>query len=1043
MRMIVSRWKALLKGMTPAYVAFLLCLAVLPLAMYATLLQHSQHQALREAQEFSRVISIVRSYYARNVTGRILAHKGAVSVTEDYAQTPGGIPIPATLSIELGDAINRSASDLGFSFAFVSDAPFLHRDRSPLDAFQQRALAAFRADSKREDFVGGVDDADDTAGRLRLALPVRMEAACVACHNVHPDSPRRDWKVGDVRGLQEVSVDMSLGTQAAESTWFGLYLLLFIGSAWAALREYRKSNQSLQSLNDALHESEQSLQQLASELRVARDAAQESAQVKSHFLANMTHELRTPISAVMGMAYLASQTELSAKQRDYLDKIQTSGRHLLSVINDILDFSKIEAGKMQIEHIEFDLEATVRQAVSLVVQPAQAKGLELLLDMTHPLPRRVKGDPHHFVQVLTNLLNNAVKFTHRGQVHLRMTWKDVPRESESSHAMLEVSVRDTGIGMTNDQMSRLFRSFEQADGSITRQFGGTGLGLAISKHLSQLMGGDIGVQSVYGQGSTFWFTCRVERVQDDSDFDTSRYPQPQLQVRKVLVVDDIEAAREVLIRHLDNAGIQALGAASGQEALDSIARADRHAEPFDLMLLDAQMPGMDGVATVHALSRMTLTRLPRVIFVTAFGRDLDLPASAREHIQDVLAKPVSPSTLWESLIQVFHRGSGGPVSRDVPNADPLSPKLRRLPVECRVLLVEDNAINQQIAQELLRTMGAQVHTADDGQEAVDWLTAHGHQAVDLVLMDMQMPVLDGLSATRRLRQEPAFATLPIIAMTANVSDADRQRCLQAGMNDHLGKPIDPHQLRDALLQWGCNAMPEHPRSAETPDAMTPEADRPVLPEPDRREVLPDLPELDTREGLYRCGGQPAFYAKLLMEYVHREPQGLDDLEQAQTRGDWNFIERAVHGFKSAAGTLGAKELQKQAADVERDMGGLQSTGASHLSDEMRERLQTLMAQRRHLLARLQPWVTARQSGQGTAVKGARSPASTADDIVPWLDRLRPRLLTGDADVRDELLASRERLVPLLGEAGWLRLESQLNQFDFEAAWTELTRMLEH
>jgi len=1047
MRVILARWHALLRGMTPAYLVFLLTLAALPLALYATLQQHSQTQALQEAEEFSRIITIVRSYYARNVTARILAHRGAVTVTEDYAETPGGIPIPATLSIELGDAINRSASDSGFSFAFVSDAPFLHRTRAPLDEFQTHALQAFRQDPKRQDFVGGVDDAQSSDGRLRLALPVKMESACVACHNVHPDSPRRDWKVGDVRGIQEVSVAMSIGTQAAESTWLGLYLLLFIGSAWAALREYRKSNQSLKVLNEALHASERSLQQLADELRVARDAAQESAQVKAHFLANMTHELRTPISAVMGMAYLASQTELSPKQRDYLDKIQDSGRHLLSVINDVLDFSKIEAGHMPIEHIEFDLEAIIRQAVSLVAQTAQTKGLELLLDLPHPMPRRFKGDPHHLVQVLTNLLNNAVKFTHRGQVHLRLTLRGDAADLPAQHQLMRVTVRDTGIGMTSEQVARLFRSFEQADGSITRQFGGTGLGLAISKHLCQMMGGDIGVQSVHGQGSSFWFTCQVERLPEAPGHEPEQMSMHQVQGRKVLVVDDIEAAREVLIRQLDAAGVQALGVASGEAALEAIARAERQSQPFDLILLDAQMPGMDGAATVLALSRLELMTRPAVVFVTAFGKDLNLPTSVRTLVRDVLAKPVSPSTLWESLIQVFHGDANSPGLPMRPRSESPRAALQPLPVDCRVLLVEDNAINQQIAQELLRALGAHVHTADDGQQAVDWLMTHGSGAVDIVLMDMQMPVLDGLSATRRIRQDPIFDGLPIIAMTANVSDADRQRCLQAGMNDHLGKPIDPQQLRNALLQWACaGADDPHPGSRTQGEGQPFISNH--LPTDHIARDWPHLPDLDTQEGLYRCGGQPAFYEKLLVAFVQRESEHIEELQQAMDRHEWASIERAAHSHKSAVGTLGAKGLHRLGGEVEHDMAMLvrdmQAGMSADLTPDMRRRLADWLHQRQALLTGLRPWVEERQAIR-TSITGERESSSQPgheEPIGAWLDRLRPKLLTGDADVRDELLASRQRLLPLLGHEGWHRLERQLGEFDFEAAWTELSRLLQ-
>ncbi|MEY5099945.1 MAG: hypothetical protein RJA36_2664 [Pseudomonadota bacterium] len=526
----------------------------------------------------------------------------------------------------------------------------------------------------------------------------------------------------------------------------------------------------------------------------ARAMAEDAARTKAEFLANMSHEIRTPMNSIIGMAILALKADPTPRVRDYLQKIQSSSQLLLGIINDILDFSKLEAGKMSLEQVEFGLDQLLDSIHTVFAEKTARKGLEFVIDVASDVPTRLVGDPLRVEQILINLISNAVKFTEHGEIIVHV---GVLRRA-ADEVVLRFAVQDSGIGISDEQGARLFQSFQQADSATTRKFGGTGLGLAISKKLAELLGGQIGVTSVPGAGSTFWFTAALKA-------DHAAVPHYQLQRdlhgMRALVVDDNAPAREVIAEMLRSMGFLTTSLASGAQALAMIEQAEREQQHYDLVLLDWKMPAMNGVELAREIQRKSLEQPPLMLMITAFDRDEVLPAAQQVGIGEVLLKPVTPSALLNAVMRQFDQQiKNEPVAGD---SDVLSEttQLRG----ARALLVEDNELNQEVASEFLRALGLQVDLAEDGSIALQRLA---RQDYDVVLMDMQMPVMDGITATRAIRQLPRFKQLPILAMTANAMAEDRERCLAAGMNDHIAKPIDPQDLVNKLLRW---VKPELPR----------------------------------------------------------------------------------------------------------------------------------------------------------------------------------------------------------------------------------------
>jgi signal transduction histidine kinase/CheY-like chemotaxis protein/HPt (histidine-containing phosphotransfer) domain-containing protein len=669
-------------------------------------------------------------------------------------------------------------------------------------------------------------------------------------------------------------------------------------------------------LSAALSRMMVTLRGMVDELTRSRDAAQAAGKAKGEFLATMSHELRTPLNGVLGMTELMLRTPLDSVQRRYASTALASGTALLGIINDILDFSKIEAGRVEIEQIPFDLRQLVEEVAASFGVAAHRKGLELITRLPSTMPAHVIGDPLRLRQILTNLIGNAVKFTENGEVLVSVG--GVPMEG--SGLIVRTTVRDTGIGIDPAHQAHIFNAFTQADGTVTRRFGGTGLGLSICRRLVDLMGGTLGVSSEAGRGSEFWFEVPLRR-DTAADTGTATHRQLALVTKRVLVVDDHPTNRELVREQLAHWNIEVETAADGEEALQRLSDSVARGTEFDVVLLDLQMPGMSGLDVAVRIRQREALRSLRLAILSSAGQPVSRATCRELRISHQVTKPVRLSELQQCLAQCASDDTDVCASSDA--GDPTLTCLIERPTAPRILLVEDNAVNQAVASAMLEQMGCHVTLAADGLQAISHCEAHEYA---LILMDCMMPSLDGYEATRRIRSREAAccrSRTPIVALTANASDGDRERCLAAGMDDYLSKPVTLQALTAKVARW-LPTPPEPVSAAEAPDDRGAARDESAL----DTAALASLQRLDP-------DGSGGLVRRVLTLFLEGAPQQIARLEEAIRDVDPEKLRQVAHAMKSSCANVGALALAQLYRNLELMAREQRMTDAAAALDALR------------------------------------------------------------------------------------------------------------
>ena len=997
----------------------LIAISILMLGLYFfadRLAVRTEQDALhRLAKSHAGLLISFRNFYSSKLLPIVRQHSD-LAITHDYKDRKAALPIPATLTLDLVEDVAKSNPEM--NLRLVSRYPFPWRQIS-LDAFESEALTELQARGGDE-FLRVEETPRGMA--LRYAAPIRLEASCVGCHNGHPDSPKRDWKEGDVRGIQVMSLSLEglSFNNHPQHFFFATVILIAFGVAGGALlwlhghnvRAVRLARANAEGMRDRQHaldahaivsitdragliiyandrfcsisgyRREELLGQshrilksgahpdsfyaemwatvagggvwegeicnrkkdggvywvkstvmpfmgedgrphqfiairtdisarkaVETELIAKRAEAEAASRAKSDFLANMSHEIRTPMNGIIGMTDLAIDADSELERREYMGIVKNSAESLLRILNDILDFSKIEANKLMLERVGFELRQIVSETLRTLGVRAGEKGLELICDFADDVPQHVIGDPTRVRQVLINLVGNAIKFTSTGEIVVSLAVEALT----DKELTLQVSVRDSGIGIPGDKLESIFEAFSQADTSTTRHYGGTGLGLSISSRLVKLMGGQMSVHSETGKGSTFQFTVVLGMDQKP----VTPLATEQLIGKQVLVVDDNAVNREIFLRQLTRWGVRCMAASSGEQARSLCSEAGF--QP-DLVLLDQHMPGMDGLTLASWMREQAHLRTTPMLVLSSGPLKDDAERARKLHLNGYLTKPVTDVDLLAAVKRALGVAGGESVRK---LAGSLQPDVAAHAL--KVLLVEDNLVNQQLAIRLLEKWGHEVTLAVHGGQAVERLS--GGERYDMVLMDMQMPVMGGVEATRLIRAheaEHAQVRVPIIAMTANAMQSDREQCLEAGMDDYLSKPISQVELAAKLRMFSPSAL-----SAE---AVGLAASEPV--------TAPAAP-FDYAAAVASMDAE--MIEILTPAFLQHYQSEVRSLSQAISRGEVAEAMRRAHGLRGTLAAFGAQPAERQAAEIEFLAGRGETQALQTLLGRLEEELSALVS----------------------------------------------------------------------------------------------------